>query len=101
MENAIWNTIIAIKCTIGAISSLTKREAMNAAIRAKNTTNVFTTPCNNVIVTMSPLAMWATSWAITPSTASSSISCNKPEETATRERFLEGPVANAFTSGEW
>ena len=38
--------------------------------RDRNTTKVFITPWISVMVTMSPLAMWATSWPITASTSS-------------------------------
>ena len=46
--------------------------------RARNITNAFITPCSSVIVTMSPLAMCATSWASTPSTSSCRIERSRP-----------------------
>ena len=58
------------------------------------------TPCSSVIVTMSPLAMCATSWARTPSTSSGRIDRSSPLDTATRLRLLLGPVANALTSAD-
>ena len=49
---------------------------------------------------MSPLAMWATSCASTPSTSFCCIPRSRPLDTATRLRLLLGPVAKAFTSGD-
>ena len=71
-----------------------------AMMRARNITNAFITPWMSVIVTMSPLAMCATSCASTPSTSFGRIARSRPDDTATRLRLLLGPVANAFTSGE-
>ena len=50
------------------------------------------------MVTMSPLAMCATSWAKTASISSWVMFCNKPVETATKAEFLKAPVANALGS---
>ena len=69
-------------------------------MRAKKMTNALTTPWMSVIVTMSPFWMCETSCASTPSTSSRRIERISPLDTATRLRFLLGPVANAFTSGE-
>ena len=51
------------------------------------------------MVTMSPLATWASSWPSTPCTASLSMCSSKPVLTATNARALVGPVAKALTSG--
>ncbi len=59
---------------------------------------MFITPWINVIVTMSPLAMWATSWPITASTSSRVMFCSRPVDTATSEEFLNAPVAKALGS---
>jgi len=45
---------------------------------------------------MSPLPMWATSCASTPSISSGRMDRSRPEETATRLRLLLGPVAKAL-----
>ena len=66
--------------------------------RERNTTKVFITPWISVMVTMSPLAMCATSWPITASTSSRVMPCSRPVETATSALFLKAPVANAFGS---
>ena len=65
-------------------------------IRAKNTTNVLTTPWISVSVTMSPFATCAISWPSTASTSSLFIDCSRPVETATSAEFLNAPVANAL-----
>jgi hypothetical protein len=64
--------------------------------RDRNTTKVFITPWISAIVTMSPLATWATSWPITASTSSRFIDCSRPVETATSAEFLKAPVAKAL-----
>jgi GTPase SAR1 family protein len=52
-------------------SSLRKKlSTANPITRLKNTTKVFITPWISVMVTMSPLAMCATSWPMTASTSS-------------------------------
>ena len=66
--------------------------------RDRNTTKVFITPWISAIVTMSPLATWATSWPITASTSSRVIDCSKPVDTATSAEFLNAPVAKALGS---
>ena len=63
-----------------------------------NTTKVFITPWIRVIVTMSPLATWATSCPITASTSWRCIDCSRPVDTATSAEFLKAPVANALGS---
>jgi hypothetical protein len=55
-------------------------------------------PGSSVSVTMSPLAMWATSCARTASASSRVMLCNSPVDTATRELFLVAPVAKALGS---
>ena len=47
---------------------------------------------------MSPLAMWATSWAMTASTSSWVMFCNKPVDTATKAESRKAPVAKALGS---
>ena len=47
---------------------------------------------------MSPLAMWATSWAITASISSLVMPCSRPVVTATSDEFLNAPVAKALGS---
>src|SRR5450432_2408746 len=76
----------------------TMRSTKNATTRARNTTNVFTTPCSNVIVTMSPLATCATSWPSTASISSCDIELSSPVETATSAELRKAPVANALAS---
>ena len=53
---------------------------------------------NGDMVTMSPLAMCATSCAKTASISSWFMFCNRPVETATKAEFLKAPVANALGS---
>ena len=53
---------------------------------------------NGDMVTMSPLATWATSWPITASTSSRVMPCSRPVDTATRAEFLKAPVAKALAS---
>ena len=67
-------------------------------MRAKNTTNVLTTPWISVSVTMSPLATCAISCPSTASTSSWLIDCSRPVDTATSAEFLNAPVANALGS---
>ena len=71
-----------------------------ATTLARNMTNALTTPWMRAMVTMSPLAMWATSWARTPSVSSSSILAKRPVETATRELPRLRPVAKALMAGD-
>ena len=52
----------------------------------------------SVKVTMSPLAMCATSWASTASASARVMLCSKPVETATKELLRLAPVATAFGS---
>ena len=66
--------------------------------RDRKTTKVFITPWIRVMVTMSPLAMWATSWPITASTSSRVMPSSRPVDTATRAEFLKAPVAKALGS---
>ncbi len=68
-------------------------------VREKKMTKVLTTPCSRVIVTMSPLATWLTSWASTASTSRLSIACSRPVETATSALLRKAPVAKALGSG--
>lgn len=51
-------------------------------------------------MTISPLAMWVISWARTPFKSLSLMRAIRPVETATSERLLVGPVANALGSFE-
>ena len=69
-------------------------------MRDRKITNVFTTPCSSVSVTMSPFATWLTSWPSTASTSRSDSRENSPVLTATSALLRVGPVAKAFTSGE-
>ena len=100
MPNAMSNTSVVTKNTRCEIFSSTICRTMFAMMREKNITKALTTPWISVSVTMSPLAMCATSCASTPSTSSRRIERSRPVDTATRLRLLLGPVANAFTSGE-
>src|SRR5690606_41120371 len=65
-------------------------------MRDRKMTKVLTTPWIRVRVTMSPLAMWATSWPSTAATSSSVMDESRPVETATRESLRKAPVANAL-----
>jgi len=69
-------------------------------IRERKMTKVFNTPCNSPIVTMSPLATWATSWPSTASASSGVILRSKPLLTATRALLRFIPVAKALTTSE-
>src|SRR6476659_7631629 len=71
---------------------LRKPSTSEPITRDRNTTKVFITPWISVIVTMSPLAMCATSWPITASTSSRVMPCSRPVETAISALFLKAPV---------
>ena len=71
-----------------------------AITRDKKITKVFNTPCNNAIVTISPLEIWEISCAKTASASASVMLFNNPVLTATKELLFVAPVAKAFTSGE-
>ncbi|MNT58140.1 hypothetical protein D3C72_1955580 [compost metagenome] len=66
--------------------------------RERKTTKVFITPWISAMVTMSPLATWATSWPITASISSRVMPCSNPVDTATSAEFLNAPVAKALGS---
>ena len=66
--------------------------------REMKMTKVLTTPWISVRVTMSPLAMCATSCASTASASSRVMFCSRPVDTATSELLLLAPVAKAFGS---
>ena len=76
------------------------RSTMCPITCAKKNTKVFTTPWISASVTMSPLAIWVTSWPITASASSWLICCNRPVDTATSALLRLMPVAKAFMSGE-
>ncbi len=63
-------------------------------------TKVFSTPCSRVMVTMSPLATWLTSWPSTASISSWLMPRSNPVDTATSALLRFAPVAKALTSGE-
>ena len=100
MLKTMSKTMVETKNTRCEMRSSTSWRMMLAMTREKKIENALTTPWTSVMVTMSPLPMWLTSCARTPATSSRDIERSRPDDTATRLRFLLGPVAKALTSGE-
>ena len=77
-----------------------ERDLANRCVRSldRKKTNVFKTPCNNVIVTMSPFLICDISWAKTARISFLFIVAISPVETATKAEFLNAPVAKALGS---
>ncbi len=71
---------------------------MPPMMRAKKMTNVFSTPCNKVMVTMSPFATWVISWPSTASACGRDMLRSRPVLTATSAALRRAPVAKAFIS---
>ena len=68
--NTICNTMLTIKYVPCEVLPSLLRAIMPETTRAKKTTNVLTTPCISVNVTISPLPTCAISCAKTASTSS-------------------------------